>query len=182
MNKEMAVDLIELVNGLKELPKTKSVNYTTKKGGQLTFKYVPLDDLLAKIKENENFALLQPLGSKDGVQFIQNVLIHKSGESYASGEFELMINDQVMQEVGSVITYSRRYSLGAFLGIATETDNDAHPDEAPEEVKATSKQVSFLLQLMDAERIEKMLVHYKLNDIKEISKSQASELIEKLKK
>jgi len=182
MNKEMALDLIGLVNGLKELPKTKSVDYATKSGGKLKFQYVPLDDLLNKVKEENNFALLQPLGTENGVSYIQNILIHKSGETIESGKFMLQLTSSNMQDVGSVITYTRRYSLGAFLGIAIETDNDANHDSAVEEVKATDKQVQFLTTLLKGDLLERALTKYNLKELKDIGRGQASELIEMLKK
>ena len=54
---EIAADLIELVNQLKGLEKTAQVNYSVKNRstGELmkkSFDYVPLDNILNKIKEN----------------------------------------------------------------------------------------------------------------------------------
>lgn len=63
---EVAKDLIELVNNVKGLEKSSLVEYSVQnKAGQWTkkkFSYVPLDNILTKIKENSNFALLQPIG------------------------------------------------------------------------------------------------------------------------
>ena len=64
---EIATDLIELVNQLKGLEKSEQVNYSVKNRNtgewmKKAFDYVPLDNILNKIKENQNFALLQPIG------------------------------------------------------------------------------------------------------------------------
>ena len=125
---EFAKDLIELVNDLGELQKTAAVSY-----GATRFHYVPLDDMLAKIKQNHNFALLQPLGvMQDGRPCIKCLLIHKSGEILASDSYPLRIKDGAKkQDEGAEITYSRRYCLASFLSIASDEDTDANNEGNP---------------------------------------------------
>ena len=125
---EFAKDLIELVNDLGELQKTAAVSY-----GTTRFHYVPLDDMLARIKQNHNFALLQPLGvMQDGRPCIKCLLIHKSGEILASDSYPLRIKDGAKkQDEGAEITYSRRYSLASFLSIASDEDTDANNEGNP---------------------------------------------------
>ena len=125
---EIAKDLIELVNDLGELQKTAAVSY-----GTTRFHYVPLDDMLARIKQNHNFALLQPLGvMQDGRPCIKCLLIHKSGEILASDSYPLRIKDGAKkQDEGAEITYSRRYCLASFLSIASDEDTDANNEGNP---------------------------------------------------
>ena len=125
---EFAKDLIELVNDLGELQKTAAVSY-----GTTRFHYVPLDDMLARIKQNHNFALLQPLGvMQDGRPCIKCLLIHKSGEILASDSYPLRIKDGAKkQDEGAELTYSRRYSLASFLSIASDEDTDANNEGNP---------------------------------------------------
>ena len=125
---EFAKDLIELVNDLGELQKTAAVSY-----GTTRFHYVPLDDMLARIKQNHNFALLQPLGvMQDGRPCIKCLLIHKSGEILASDSYPLRIKDGAKkQDEGAEITYSRRYCLASFLSIASDEDTDANNEGNP---------------------------------------------------
>ena len=125
---EFAKDLIELVNDLGELQKTAAVSY-----GATRFHYVPLDDILARIKQNHNFALLQPLGvMQDGRPCIKCLLIHKSGEILASDSYPLRIKDGAKkQDEGAEITYSRRYCLASFLSIASDEDTDANNEGNP---------------------------------------------------
>ena len=52
LNKEVAVDLIKLVNSISGFTKSKSVSYQTK-AGITSFHYVPLDDILSKINDEE---------------------------------------------------------------------------------------------------------------------------------
>lgn len=120
-NKDVANDLIELVNSLGTIPKTATVKY-----GATSFSYVPLDDIMSKIKANGNFALMQPLNKDEaGNPCIQCILIHKNGAIIRSGNFQLPIKENMKpQEIGSVLTYFRRYCVSAFLGIASDEDND----------------------------------------------------------
>ena len=82
--------------------------------------------------------IARPLMAKHGLSLTQlpttqttghigltSILMHSSGQSISSF-FELPIEGQkvVAQSAGSVITYMRRYSLAAILGIAQD-DNDA---------------------------------------------------------
>lgn len=125
---EFAKDLIELVNDLGELQKTAAVSY-----GATRFHYVPLDDMLARIKQNHNFALLQPLGvMQDGRPCIKCLLIHKSGEILSSDSYPLRIKEGAKkQDEGAEITYSRRYCLASFLSIASDEDTDANNEGNP---------------------------------------------------
>ena len=125
---EFARDLIELVNDLGSLQKTAAVSY-----GNTRFHYVPLDDMLAKIKQNGNFAFMQPLGiMQDGKPCIKCLLIHKSGESLVSDPYPLRIKEGAKkQDEGAEITYSRRYCLASFLGIASDEDTDANNEGNP---------------------------------------------------
>ena len=125
---EFAKDLIELVNDLGDLQKTAAVSY-----GATRFHYVPLDDMLARVKANNNFALLQPLGvMQDGRPCIKCLLIHKSGEILASDSYPLRIKEGAKkQDEGAEITYSRRYCLASFLGIASDEDTDANNEGNP---------------------------------------------------
>ena len=47
---EVAVDLIALVNSLSDIPKSGRVSY-----GKTFFNYALLDDILSKVKLNQNF-------------------------------------------------------------------------------------------------------------------------------
>ena len=184
MNTEVAKDLITLVNSLKGLQKTKKVKYSVKdKNGeykQLDYHYVPLDDLLEVVKKNEKFTLMQPISEFNGTPCIENVLIHESGEEIRSGQYPLLISGLKMQDMGSVITYTRRYSMSAFLGISTDDDVDANLEEEAEDVKATPKQVKILLENYKDDNLKKLLETNKITKIEDIPLKKASELIGKL--
>lgn len=133
MNAEMAKDLAELVSSLKGMKKDKEVTVKTEKG-TYKFMYAPLSTILDKIKENKKFSLLQPIFYVDGVAYMENWLIHITGDELKSGLYKLAFKDGMkMQEFGNVITYTRRYSLGAFLGVSTDDEDDSDPELEPKQ-------------------------------------------------
>ena len=88
---------------------------------------------------------LRPLLTKHGISFIQmpvghdnqigvrTVYMHTSGEWISSVVLSPIVESRQMnvyQSVGSAITYFRRYSLSAFVGIASDEDNDASTVQA----------------------------------------------------
>ena len=125
---EFAKDLIELINSCKGIKYNKKVSITTKTGRNISFEYTTLDRIYAHIKNNNNFALLEPIGTNEvGQPAVQIILIHKSGEAITSDYYALNLpNNGSKQDEGSAITYTKRYALGSFLGISTDIDNDAN--------------------------------------------------------
>lgn len=181
---EMAEDLIELVNSLQKIPKTAKVAYnvfnkTTGKWNKKEFNYVPLDNILEKIKENKNFAFLQPIGFDEelGKFGVRCILIHKTGKSLMSNLYEIPIKeDSKIQDEGAEITYRKRYAAGAFLGVATEEDTDGNDPEAEQIPKGQIKGVTLKAkgntekQILDLMTKMKSLVIDTNSDMEEILK------------
>lgn len=188
ISKEVATDLIELVNSLKGLEKSSQVECSVKnKNGdwsKKSFSYVPLDNILNKIKENNNFALLQPVGvDENGINGVKCILIHKSGHVIETNTYPFAVAESTrIQDEGAEITYRKRYSLGAFMGMATEQDTDGNDTEASEvtEVKASPKQVEILAKNYVGDNLTELLEANKIEKIEDMPRSKASELIKKL--
>lgn len=185
---EIATDLIELVNQLKGLEKSAQVNYSVqnRKTGEWVkkeFNYVPLDNILNKIKENKNFALLQPIGiDENGVCGVKCILVHKSGHVFETSTYPFTVKEGAkIQDEGAEITYRKRYSLGAFLGMATEEDTDGNDDEATNstERKASPRQIVVLSKIYTGENLEKLLKMNNIEKLEDMPMSKASELISK---
>lgn len=62
---------------------------------------------------------------------LKTTLWHESGESI-SGTIEMGIGEMGVQDVGGIITYLRRYSYLAILGISPEDDDGASAQKASE--------------------------------------------------
>ena len=188
---EIATDLIELVNQLKGLEKSAQVNYSVqnRKTGEWikkSFDYVPLDNILNKIKENQNFALLQPIGvDENGVNGVRCILVHKSGHVFETNTYPFAVKEGAkLQDEGAEITYRKRYSLGAFLGMATEEDTDGNDDEATNstERKASPRQIEVLSKYYTGNNLEKLLKMHKIEKLEDMPMTKASELIGKIMK
>lgn len=185
---EIAVDLIELVNQLRGLEKSAQVNYSVqnRKTGEWmrkAFDYVPLDNILNKIKENQNFALLQPIGvDENGINGVRCILVHKSGHVFETNTYPFAVKEGAkLQDEGAEITYRKRYSLGAFLGMATEEDTDGNDDEATNstERKASPRQIVVLSKIYTGENLIKLLKMNNIEKLEDMPMSKASELISK---
>nr|DAU31990.1 MAG TPA: ERF superfamily protein [Caudoviricetes sp.] len=185
---EIATDLIELVNQLRGLEKSAQVNYSVqnRKTGEWmrkAFDYVPLDNILNKIKENQNFALLQPIGvDENGINGVRCILVHKSGHVFETNTYPFAVKEGAkLQDEGAEITYRKRYSLGAFLGMATEEDTDGNDDEATNstERKASPRQIVVLSKIYTGENLIKLLKMNNIEKLEDMPMSKASELISK---
>jgi len=111
------------------IPRTRTVKVTTKTGGSYTFNYAPLDTILEAVRPaltaNE-LALTQVLhGGGREPMMLRTVLFHSSGQ-FLSSEVALTSVGSSPQELGSAITYMRRYVITAMLGVASEEDDDGN--------------------------------------------------------
>lgn len=84
---------------------------------------------------NHGLAVTQSLVYADGVQLIVTRIMHTSGQWMQDGGYALNPTKNDPQGMGSAVTYARRYTLGATLGIVTEDDDDGNAASAP---KATA--------------------------------------------
>lgn len=99
-------------------------------------KYVQLDGLLDAIRpvlSKHGLSVLQMPGG-DGQQItITTILMHESGEWMESEPFTLKATKIDPQGAGSAVTYGRRYSLSAILGVAWDADDDGAAASKPTE-------------------------------------------------
>lgn len=114
----------------KELPavgKDQSAKVQTKAGGSYSYDYADLTTIAGKVLpllagHGLSFLALPTWGSKGFV--LAYSLLHEGGYS-ADGEYPLPDpSNHSPQEVGSAITYARRYCLCSVTGIAPGGDDD----------------------------------------------------------
>ena len=79
----------------------------------------------------QGLAVTQSLVWQDGVQLLVTRVIHVSGQWMQDGGYALNPTKNDPQGMGSAVTYARRYTLGATLGIVTEDDDDGNAASAP---------------------------------------------------
>ena len=92
--------------------------------------------------------------------------------------------DDISKAYGSALTYSERYFLLKCLGLPTDEDDpdmNSQPKAPPSNIatEAQIKKVHVMLKKAGGSE-EKAKEHYKVKSLTELTKKQASELIEKL--
>lgn len=91
-------------------------------------KYADLSDVLAAVRPvlaAEGIAISQPIRTKDdGRSFLLTELLGHGG--VYSSAIPLDVAGLKPQELGSTLTYLRRYTLAAMLGVAAEDDDDGN--------------------------------------------------------
>lgn len=159
VNKYQSDDISELASALASAQgkitfALKDASTTAFSNCKTARKYATLQSILTAIKEplsSNGLAFIQStLPCNDGVA-IRTVLMHKSGQ-WVSGVFVLPADRQGgIQGLGSSLTYARRYSLSALIGICADDDDDGEAS-----VKAlTSNPAPKKAPADDAENAEK---------------------------
>lgn len=193
---ELATALSKFQGEVSNPPNSKTVNT-----GSFSYKYSPLDEILSLIRpllSNNGLSMVQAPIMKDGLVGVTTTLLHKSGEWMEFEPILLKLDKQSAQGAGSAITYSRRYAISSILGISSEDDDDANSIE-PKSSGANStenkqgntniasdKQLGLVYKLVKdkeygADSISKYIkTAYNKDSSKELTKQEASELIEML--
>jgi hypothetical protein len=115
------------------LAKFQQEHYSAKRGGKGNYgQYVTLADALQAVQPATKLGLshsqlMSYLG--DGLMALKTVLMHESGERLES-ELPLPFKFEggrgnAMQQLGSALTYARRYGLLSIYGLAGDEDDDA---------------------------------------------------------
>lgn len=78
-----------------------------------------------------------PQVSERGTVAVETILLHESGE-FIGGSIEIPLTKSDAQGIGSAVTYARRYSLAAVVGIAPEDDDGEAAVGRPATGKAAS--------------------------------------------
>jgi hypothetical protein len=106
-------------------------------------KYADLSSILDVIREpliNNNLSFVQfPTGENQ----LTTLLMHSSGE-WIQGEYKMTPTKNDPQGLGSVITYQRRYALGAILGLNIDEDDDGNKASTPHNEQSKSDEKPWL--------------------------------------
>lgn len=89
-------------------------------------KYASLDTILGEIAGPLKEAGLSFAQFPSGESGLSTILMHAASGEWLEDTFSIPLAKQDPQGAGSALTYMRRYALGAVLGLATETDDDAN--------------------------------------------------------
>jgi len=95
------------------------------------YRYATLDNIMAELKPilaKNNLCIIQGHIYENQTHTVETMVYHSSGEyigASASCDHVALDHMNPIQSIGSIITYLRRYSISAMLGIASEDDADA---------------------------------------------------------
>lgn len=145
---ELAAALAKAQKAIKAPNKGRTAGYDTKGGQKVSYTYADLADVIAAYREplsDNGLALVQSTRQEDGHLVLVTSLLHSSGQ-WVAGEYPVKVYDRP-QEQGSAITYARRYSVTALLGIAAEDDDDGKraQEAEPPKQEMSSEDAAILL-------------------------------------
>jgi len=109
------------------IPKKQTARIQTERGRDYSYTYADLASIAPVVmpllaKHGLSFTAL-PVGPKGETRgpVLRGMLLHTSGQHLTG---ELPINGRTPQEIGSSLTYGRRYLLGCLTGVVTDDDDD----------------------------------------------------------
>jgi hypothetical protein len=128
---ETTADLMKALVGCQakfpKILKSKTAEVPTKSGGRYSYSYADLADVLEAVRPvlaEHKIAFVQAIDVDDdtGHMLLRTRLAHESGQ-WIDTHYPLPTGSSA-QEMGSAVTYARRYSLCSLVGITAEDDDD----------------------------------------------------------
>jgi hypothetical protein len=124
--KELAIALAKAQGEFPAIPKNRTAEFFSKKTGETrAYKYADLADLIAAVTpklSKHGLSITQDLTLLGDRLVLETTILHTSGE-WKSGVYPLQVYDHP-QDQGSAITYARRYTVSAMLGVHADEDAD----------------------------------------------------------
>lgn len=120
------VAFTEAQKAMPEIVKRQTASIPTKTGGNYSYSYADLPDVLATVKPvllENGLGVAQSVTAEGGKVKVETRIYHVGGHTESFGPLELD-GAGGAQSAGSAITYARRYALTAALGLAPEDDDD----------------------------------------------------------
>lgn len=107
--------------------------------GRLSRKYADLTamiDAVRKVLPKHGLSIAQIVLPTEGVAHVRTMLMHESGQWLASEcrmPYDNTGSKNAVQSMGSAITYARRYSLSALVGVVVPRPTSSIPNIIPAE-------------------------------------------------
>lgn len=139
----LAKALIKFQSEMPKIDKTSKTTVKTKGGGEYSFLYADLFEVMNKILPvltKNGLGVAQVYENDEKGEYIVTILVHDSGETIESRKFVPKLvsytDDKGIlkqedafngpQEEGSYLSYLRRYCVCAMLGIVSQEDDDGN--------------------------------------------------------
>lgn len=123
---EVATALAKAQGKFPPIPKSKTATVRSAKG-DYSYNYADISDVLAAVRpvlSSEGLALLQAVEtSEQGRMQLKTMLVHGASGQFIGSVITLRSGGGP-QDLGSELSYNRRYSATALLGVAAEEDDD----------------------------------------------------------
>jgi len=119
---QVAKAFVSALGELSDITKNKKADT-----GKFEYGYADLASTVGMVRPillKHGLAITQTAGSEGDDVLIWTTVLHTSGEFLSSVPLRFSAG-QTAQQTGSAVSYLRRYSLMAFLGLATEDDDGA---------------------------------------------------------
>lgn len=167
MTKNLFEALIKFQSMVVSVPKNKTVKMKS-----FNYSYADLGDIMSITRKpliDCGLGIIQFITEENSFEYLVTKLIHISGESFES-KMKMRTIGATSQELGSAITYARRYAICCLLGIVADDDTD---DVRAPDAQITVKKVEYMtyddaqliMELIaeDKERFEKMNAYLQAN-------------------
>lgn len=148
--KDLVTALVAAQQTIKQ-PKKDGVNPGFKAANGKGSRFASLGECFDSVRDSLNAHGLVVTQMVQGPA-LQTMLMHTSGQWLAS-EYPLAPAQQTPQAVGSAISYARRYSLCAMLGLVAEEDDDANAASEKESKAAADARAAFVAKTKPKEAV-----------------------------
>lgn len=125
---KLAEALAKAQGKLPTVPRDKTVKVKTRAGGEYTFSYADLEAIWGAIRQplsEQGLSVTQLMAYQEGKPYLVTTLLHTSGE-WLRSEYAIAPTENGPQAFGSAISYARRYSLTALVGVVSDEDDDGN--------------------------------------------------------
>jgi len=124
--KEIAEAISAFQGKTKPLILDRDVSVKMSTGGTYDFSYATFKNIVSSCRDRlaENGLSISQLVGDGGA--VTTILMHKSGEYLMTEPFIISPVKKTPQAIGSAISYAKRYSYSAILGLVTDSDDDAN--------------------------------------------------------
>ncbi len=134
--------------------------------------YASLSSILDVVDEPLHTNGLSVVQFPTGQHELVTMILHVSGE-WMRDSYDMKPTKNDPQGLGSVITYQRRYALGAVLGLNIDDDDDGNKGSEPPKkpskkeieekaIKAFEEAMELMVGAKDMEKLKALWSHYKV--------------------
>lgn len=130
---ELAAALAKAQAQFKAVKTDSNARITTKAGAVYEYSYASLAAVLDAIRDAlaaNGLSVVQSPETANGAVTVTTYILHSSGE-WLSGQLSYPYADADIKALGAIISYLRRYSLVAMLGLAWEDDDGSSVPQRP---------------------------------------------------